>query len=66
MEPRVAAGRLDRAERLLDDEAAEHRAAVIEPARAVYLEESFDPAAASSPHRGARTPPRSARPHAIR
>ena len=44
---RVAAGRLDRAERLLDDEAAEHRAAVIELARAVYLEESFDPAAAS-------------------
>ena len=44
---RVAAGRLDRAERLLDDEAVEHRAAVIELARAVYLEESFDPAAAS-------------------
>jgi DNA polymerase III subunit delta' len=43
---RVAGGRLDRAERLLDDEAAEHRAAVIEIARAVYLEDSFDPSAA--------------------
>ncbi len=43
---RVAAGRLDRAERLLDDESAEHRAAVIELARATYLEESFDPAGA--------------------
>jgi DNA polymerase III subunit delta' len=44
---RVAAGRLDRAERLLDDEAVEHRAAFIELARSVYLDESFDPAAAA-------------------
>jgi DNA polymerase-3 subunit delta' len=44
---RVAAGRLDRAERLLDDEGAESRAAVIELARAVYLAERFDPAAAA-------------------
>jgi DNA polymerase III subunit delta' len=57
---RVAAGRLDRAERLLDDEAVEHRSAVIELARAVYLEESFDPARAArrieelAQHRGQR------------
>jgi DNA polymerase III subunit delta' len=41
---RVATGRLDRAERLLDDEAVESRTAVIELARAAYLEETFDPA----------------------
>jgi DNA polymerase-3 subunit delta' len=44
---RVAAGRLDRAERLLDDEAAESRAAVIELARSAYREETFDPTAAA-------------------
>jgi DNA polymerase III subunit delta' len=44
---RVAAGRLDRAERLLDDEAGEHRSVVIELARAVYLEQSFNPTVAA-------------------
>jgi DNA polymerase-3 subunit delta' len=44
---RAAGGRLDRAERLLDDEAAERRAQVIALARSVYLAPEFDPAAAS-------------------
>ena len=44
---RVAGGRLDRAERLLDDDAAERRAQVIALARSVYLTPEFDPAAAS-------------------
>lgn len=44
---RVAAGRLDRADRFLEDEAGERRSAVIELARAVYLEEAFDPAEAA-------------------
>ena len=44
---RVAAGRLDRADRLLDPETGERRARLIELARSVYLDPAFDPAAAS-------------------
>jgi DNA polymerase-3 subunit delta' len=44
---RIAGGRLDRAERLLDAEAGKRRAALIELARAVYVDGEFDPAAAS-------------------
>jgi DNA polymerase-3 subunit delta' len=44
---RVAAGRLDRARRLLDADAAERRAALIEVARSVYLSADFEPAAAA-------------------
>jgi DNA polymerase-3 subunit delta' len=44
---RVAAGRLDRAERLLDPEAGDRRAGLIELARSVYLDAGFDPADAS-------------------
>jgi DNA polymerase III subunit delta' len=44
---RVSAGRLDRAERLLDPEAVERRGRVIAVARSVYLDDAFDPAAAS-------------------
>ena len=44
---RVAGGRLDRAERLLDAEAEERRAQVIALARSVYLATEFDPSAAS-------------------
>jgi DNA polymerase-3 subunit delta' len=44
---RVAAGRLDRADRLLDSEAGRRRERVIELARSVYLDPSFDPASAS-------------------
>jgi DNA polymerase III subunit delta' len=44
---RVAAGRLDRAERLLDPEAGERRSGLIELARAVYLDPEFDPGQAS-------------------
>jgi DNA polymerase-3 subunit delta' len=44
---RVAGGRLDRAERLLDPAAAERRATLIEVARAVYREPAFEPAAAA-------------------
>jgi DNA polymerase III subunit delta' len=39
---RVAAGRLDRAERLLDPAAQERRTALIAVARAVYLDPAFD------------------------
>jgi DNA polymerase III subunit delta' len=39
---RVAGGRLDRAERLLDPAAARRRTALLEVARAVYLEPAFD------------------------
>ena len=39
---RVAAGRLDRAERLLDPAAAQRREALLEVARAVYLDPAFD------------------------
>jgi DNA polymerase-3 subunit delta' len=45
---RVAAGRLDRAERLLDQKAEEHRTAVIELGRAVYLDLGFEPARAAA------------------
>jgi DNA polymerase-3 subunit delta' len=44
---RVAAGRLDRAERLLDADAGERRANMIELARSVYLDPQFDPGRAS-------------------
>jgi DNA polymerase III subunit delta' len=44
---RIAGGRLDRADRLLDAEAGKRRAALIELARSVYLDGDFDPAAAS-------------------
>ncbi len=44
---RVAAGRLDRAERLLDGEAGERRTGLIELARSVYLDPGFDPGQAS-------------------
>jgi DNA polymerase-3 subunit delta' len=45
---RVAAGRLDRAERLLDADAAQRRRELIELARAVYLDPAFDPAEAAA------------------
>jgi DNA polymerase III subunit delta' len=44
---RVAAGRLDRAERLLDPKAAERRAELLELARAVYRDPAFVPAEAA-------------------
>jgi DNA polymerase-3 subunit delta' len=44
---RVAGGRLDRADRLLDSAAGKRRAVLIEIARSVYLEADFDPANAS-------------------
>ena len=44
---RVAGGRLDRAERLLDPAASERRAELLETARAVYSDPAFDPAAAA-------------------
>ncbi len=44
---RVAAGRLDRARRLLDPAAQERRAGLIAAARAVYLDDSFEPADAA-------------------
>jgi DNA polymerase III subunit delta' len=40
---RVAAGRLDRARRLLDPDASERRSGLIATARAVYLADAFDP-----------------------
>ena len=57
---RVAAGRLDRMERLLDPAAAARREALIEQARAVYRSDSFDAAEAASarctrPTRAARS-----------
>jgi DNA polymerase-3 subunit delta' len=45
---RVAAGRLDRLERLLDPNEASRRAVLIEQARAVYRDPSFDPGAAAA------------------
>jgi DNA polymerase III subunit delta' len=39
---RVAAGRLDRAERLLDEAAAARREALLDVARSVYLDPAFD------------------------
>jgi DNA polymerase-3 subunit delta' len=44
---RVAGGRLDRAERLLDPAAAERRAMLIDAARAVYRDADFEPADAT-------------------
>ncbi len=44
---RVAGGRLDRAERLLDPAAAKRRGALIEVARAVYLDPAFEPSEAT-------------------
>ncbi len=44
---RVAGGRLDRAERLLDPEAAKRRAELLEVARSVYTDPGFDPGAAA-------------------
>jgi DNA polymerase III subunit delta' len=44
---RVAAGRLDRAQRLLDPDAAERRTGLIEVARSVYREPEFEPAEAA-------------------
>jgi DNA polymerase-3 subunit delta' len=45
---RVAAGRLDRVERLLDPKAAERRAAILELARSVYRDPAFVPAEAAA------------------
>jgi DNA polymerase III subunit delta' len=44
---RVAGGRLDRADRLLDAEAGRRRGILLELARSVYLDSAFDPSAAS-------------------
>jgi DNA polymerase III subunit delta' len=44
---RVAAGRLDRVERLLDPEAARRREELLSIARAAYIDPSFDPNAAA-------------------
>jgi DNA polymerase III subunit delta' len=44
---RVAGGRLDRAARLLDDEAEQRRAVLIEAARGAYLDPEFEPADAA-------------------
>ncbi len=45
---RLAAGRLDRVERLLDPAAAARRAALLDAARASYLDPDFDPSAAAA------------------
>jgi DNA polymerase-3 subunit delta' len=45
---RVAAGRLDRAERLLDPTAAARRETLIEVARAVYRDPAFEPSEAAA------------------
>ncbi len=45
---RAAAGRLDRARRLLDPAAAERRATLIATARSVYRDEDFEPADAAA------------------
>jgi DNA polymerase III subunit delta' len=44
---RVAAGRLDRVARLLDPEAQQRRATLLEVARSVYADPEFDPSQAS-------------------
>jgi DNA polymerase III subunit delta' len=44
---RVAAGRVDRAERLLDERAGERRRTVIDLARSVYVDADFEPAGAA-------------------
>jgi DNA polymerase III subunit delta' len=45
---RVAAGRLDRAARLLDPKAAARREALLEVARSVYADAEFEPSAAAT------------------
>jgi DNA polymerase-3 subunit delta' len=45
---RVAGGRLDRAERLLDDDAAARREELLALARGVYADPSFEPSAAAA------------------
>ncbi len=45
---RVAAGRLDRVDRLLDPRAAERRASLLRVARAVYRDAAFEPAEAAA------------------
>lgn len=45
---RVAAGRLDRLERVLDPKSAVRRAALLEQARAVYLDPRFEPSQAAA------------------
>jgi DNA polymerase-3 subunit delta' len=45
---RLAAGRLDRAERLLDPDATRRRETLIDLARAVYRDEAVDPAAGAA------------------
>jgi DNA polymerase-3 subunit delta' len=45
---RVAAGRLDRLERLLDPDSAGRRERLLEQARAVYLDPAFEPAGAAA------------------
>src|SRR5207247_11412506 len=45
---RLAAGRLDRMERLLDPAAAEGRAALLDVARDVYRDPEFEPAEAAA------------------
>jgi DNA polymerase-3 subunit delta' len=45
---RLAAGRLDRVERLLDPASAARRAALLDAARSVYLDADFDPSAAAA------------------
>jgi DNA polymerase-3 subunit delta' len=45
---RVAAGRLDRAERLLDAHAGERRRAVLDLARSVYRDPGFEPGSAAA------------------
>ncbi len=44
---RVAGGRLDRVDRMLDPQAAKRREALLEVARSVYDDPEFDPAAAA-------------------
>jgi DNA polymerase III subunit delta' len=44
---RVAAGRLDRVDRMLDPQAAKRRGALLEVARSVYDDPAFDPASAA-------------------
>ena len=45
---RIAGGRLDRAARLLDDEARARRTALLAAARGAYRDDAFDPSAAAS------------------
>jgi DNA polymerase III subunit delta' len=45
---RIASGRLDRVERLLDPKAAARRAALLQVARAVYADPEFQPSAAAN------------------